>query len=281
MRRIVALVLTVVAIAVLAGLLMADRQAAAHPSYTYRPGCHCGEPATTTTQAPTTTTAAAPTTTTTAATTTTTQGATTTTTGATTTTTTRAPAGFADVPATHAYRAAIMGVAAHSIMTGYTIPGGREFRPNNDLMRAEFAQIACKALRIDPMTDHPQPFTDLGPVVAGNPYPHRYVAAAAAAGITKGTAPGLFSPWLSITRAQVVTMLVRAANSLQPGLVATPPASFEGSLGGFSDVHAVAMRQAEFNGLLTGIVGFGPAWDPWAPASRGEAAQMVWGLLQE
>ena len=44
MRRIVALVLTVVAIAVLAGLLMADRQAAAHPSYTYRPGCHCGEP---------------------------------------------------------------------------------------------------------------------------------------------------------------------------------------------------------------------------------------------
>jgi len=39
------------------------------------------------------------------------------------------------------------------------------------------------------------------------------------------------------------------------------------------------MRIAEYNGLLTGLQGFGMGWDPWPAASRGECAQILWNVL--
>ena len=33
-----------------------------------------------------------------------------------------------------------------------------------------------------------------------------------------------------------------------------------------------------FQGTLDGVVGFGPGWDPWAPATRAEVAQIIWGV---
>jgi len=39
------------------------------------------------------------------------------------------------------------------------------------------------------------------------------------------------------------------------------------------------MRTAEWNGLLSGLLGFGPAWDQWTEVSRGEAAEMLARLL--
>lgn len=53
-----------------------------------------------------------------------------------------------------------------------------------------------------------------------------------------------------------------------------------GTIPGFSDVHSLNMRMAEYNGLTTGLVGFGPGWDPWAKATRAEVAQLLWNLWQ-
>jgi hypothetical protein len=78
----------------------------------------------------------------------------------------------------------------------------------------------------------------------------------------------------------MVTIVVRAAQNLFPGVLATPPAAYAGTLGSFDTEHAANMRIAEYNGLLTGLVGFGRSWSPWAAASRGEVSQVLyeWGL---
>jgi hypothetical protein len=42
-------------------------------------------------------------------------------------------------------------------------------------------------------------------------HPHQYVAKAYEQGLVQGVAPGLFSSWTALTRARVMTMMVRAA----------------------------------------------------------------------
>ena len=47
----------------------------------------------------------------------------------------------------------------------------------------------------------------------------------------------------------------------------------------FDPTHAANMRIAEYNGLLAGLSGYQPGWDPWAKASRAETAQILWNAL--
>ena len=46
----------------------------------------------------------------------------------------------------------------------------------------------------------------------------------------------------------------------------------------FDPEHGFNMRMAEWLGCLDGVAGFGPGWDPWAPATRAEVAQIIWGV---
>ena len=75
-------------------------------------------------------------------------------------------------------------------------------------------------------------------------------------------------------------MIVRAVQNLSPGTLVSPPSGYAGSLGIFDPEHGPNMRIAEYNGMLTGLVGFGPSWSPWAAASRGETAPMLWNLME-
>ncbi|MCZ7662922.1 MAG: hypothetical protein M5U22_08330 [Thermoleophilia bacterium] len=50
-------------------------------------------------------------------------------------------------------------------------------------------------------------------------------------------------------------------------------------MGPFDAVHGPTMLRAELNGPLDGLVGYGRKWDPWVPATRGEAAQVLWNVL--
>jgi hypothetical protein len=124
------------------------------------------------------------------------------------------------------------------------------------------------------------PFTDMGPNPPGDLYPHDYVAAAYAQGIIKGFDPTTFATYKDITRAQALTMVVRALQAVRPGVLEAPPLGYAGSLGNFSSDHADNARLAEFNGLTSGLVGFGPAWNPWLPMTRGEVAQVLWNTLE-
>ena len=191
-----------------------------------------------------------------------------------------APA-FADVSGVSPYRTPIVALAERGVVSGYPLLDRVfNFRPDASLNRAQFCKMLVEALGLPVTEDLVPPFSDLGPDDPNSLYPDEYVAALTALGIIKGTGNGHFSPYAGITRAQLVTLLVRAADMLKPGYVpgVSPSDLARGTLGEFDSTHWKSMVRAEWAGLLDGLVGFGPNWDPWKPATRAEAAQMLWNL---
>jgi hypothetical protein len=188
------------------------------------------------------------------------------------------PGYFQDVAPTDQYGPAIDGLAALLVVSGFG--DGFSFGPEQYVRRAQFAKMIDGALGLPVPMELGSPFTDLGDDDPADRYPHQYVAVAAREGITVGVTPTTFEPWQNITRAQVVTMIVRGARGVLPGRLVEPPAGYQGTLGSFDREHALTMRVAESNGMLAGLQGFGPGWDPWAPATRGEVSQLLWSLIR-
>jgi hypothetical protein len=186
---------------------------------------------------------------------------------------------FADVAPNHPYYNAIEALAQLEILSGYRLAdGSSRFRPDNPLLRAQAAKLLCGVFGLKVEESMEATFVDLGPDNPDDLYPHDYVAAAAEAGIVEGIDLTTFAPWKGVTRAQLVTMVVRAAQSLEAGALEVSPADFTGSLGEFDKDHAENLRIAEYNDLLEGVVGFGPGWSPWAACTRGEVAQALCNL---
>ena len=183
---------------------------------------------------------------------------------------------FPDVPTTHPYYVAITDLAGRAIIGGF--PDG-SFRPEANVIRQQFAKMIVLTLGLPVSEADTCPFSDVEQGGPGILYPDHYVAVAAAHAITVGTSPGLFSPGNNITRAQVVTMVVRAAQNSAPSPLAIPPLGYPGTLGDFDTTHSGNLKIAEFNGLIAGLEGFGTAWDPFAFATRGEVAQILHNLL--
>ena|GEM_PF-1224822 len=198
----------------------------------------------------------------------------------TTTSTVPPPApSFADVVSSDPYAEAILGLAARGVVHGYPQPGGSaQFRPDDPVRRAQFAKLIVVTLGLTVSEGLTAPFDDLGPDDPVGLYPHEYVAAAAANGITVGVGGRRFDPYGEVSRAQVLTMAVRAARARAPGALLDPPTEYRGSLGSFDPIHGEAARVAEYNGLVVGFQGFGISWEPYAPATRGEAAWILWQL---
>lgn len=187
---------------------------------------------------------------------------------------------FADVSPDHRYRVAIEALAERRIVAGYLGPGGVvRFQPESAVLRAQFAKLVCGAFAVPVDESVTTDFLDMGPDTAADLYPHDYVGAAATAGIIRGVSEVVFDPWAEINRAQVLTMVVRAAQTLLPGLLSSPPDGFGGTIRPFDPAHDANVQIAEYNGLLAGIADLGPGWDPWAPCTRGEASQVLYNWL--
>ena len=158
---------------------------------------------------------------------------------------------------------------------GYETPQGRKFRPDQPLWRAQFAKMIDQTLGLTVTEDMTTPFVDLGADVPDNLFPHEYVAAAHHSGITTGITPTTFGPFLDIARAQVVTMVVRAAQSLRPpGFLSPPDGDYHSAWGAFSPTHQGNADIAEYNGL-TGELDLA-ALDPWGKMTRGSRAPRCW-----
>lgn len=183
---------------------------------------------------------------------------------------------FPDVPPGHRYAAAIADVSARGIMVGYA--DGR-FGPADPVTRQQFAKMIVLALGLPVSENDRSPFSDVAPSTGLDPlYPDRYVAVAAARGITKGVSATHFGPWRAINRAQLISMVVRGFEAQWPGRLAAPPAAYRGTWRPtFSPEHGENARTAQFNGLLVGLPLSG--LDPWATMPRGEAAQVLANLL--
>jgi len=172
------------------------------------------------------------------------------------------------------FEASINSLADQSIVGGY--PDGT-FRPDNPLQRQQFAKMAVLAMGyevtvgdVSSFSDTPAPFDPVN-----NPlYPGSYVAVAAENEIILGKTDGSFDFYGNVTRQQAITIVVRAAGDE----LAEPAADYEGQLSYTDPDHGANIKKAESNGLLDAIPDLA-TWDPTAPATRGEAAELLAQLL--
>lgn len=188
---------------------------------------------------------------------------------------------FEDVPLGAPYYAAIQGMAEAGIINGYENDDGTfSFRPENPVWRWQFAKMIVGALQIPCNEGMTAPFTDLDPDDPTKLDMTEFVRAAYDNGITQGTGGTNFSPYLEISRAQVVSMVVRAVQARFPGVLTTPSSGYTNTWGtAFSADHGANARLAEYNGLLAGLPLTGAASNPWGSMSRGEVAQVLWNVM--
>jgi hypothetical protein len=190
----------------------------------------------------------------------------------TTETTSPGGSGFPDVNGGTLYAQQIMLLADRHIVTGYS---NGNFGPYDKVTRQQFAKMIVLALGRTASPVSSCSFVDVSSTPsAGDPlYPAGYVAACASAGITLGKTPYSFRPYDNITRAQLITMVARAAD------LAEPPAAYKPSFGDFSEQHYPWAARAAYAGWLDGFQGMGPNFDFWAPATRGEVCLLLAALL--
>lgn len=197
----------------------------------------------------------------------------------TTTTTSPYSSVFWDVPSSHPYCSAIEQLAEHGVVDGQRDGSFGLYQP---ILRQQFAKMLVNLLGFTPtegdvclFPDVEKPSTDL--------YPDNFVAVAAKNGLVTGYADGRFGPYDDITRAQVLTMAVRAAPLAGLPLDEPDSAYYNSAvnrLRTFNDpTHGRNAQLAEFNGLCWGLVldaDYG--WNPWNLATRGEVAQILFNL---
>lgn len=186
---------------------------------------------------------------------------------------------YSDVSLESPFLSAIGELTEQGVVGGYGSGSGREFRPAGDLLRAQLAKVMVEALDLPVDETLTSDFTDLGPNDPMSLYPHEYVAAATKAGLFAGKSPSLFAPYEPVSRGQVLSAVVRAAERFKPGVLEEPPALFPSLSGEYPSPHTGNIDLAKFNGLLGGIETGDSGWNPWELFSRGEAAQVVWNLL--
>jgi len=190
-----------------------------------------------------------------------------------TTTKVKPAATFSDVGGNTLYAQQIWYLADRGVISGFS---NGTFGPNHKVTRQQFTKMIVLALGYEVPPIKACGFKDVAalPGSADPLYPISYIAACAKAGITVGTTANTFSPYDQITRAQLITMVVRAAG------LSDPPAGYRPPFDYFSPAHYQWARKAAYAGLLDGLAGLGPGFDFWAAASRGEVCLLLANLMR-
>jgi len=182
---------------------------------------------------------------------------------------------FPDVPPDRLDYVAIAGLTTKGAVLGF--PDGT-FKPDMPISRGQFVKMVAAAVFLPLRESDWTPFRDVGNTAQGPSCPDSHVAAAYVAGIVEGRGEGVFGSYAPLSRAQAMTIAVRAAQRLDARDLKPLPIGYRGRFAGFDDpTHGQNARLAEANHLLAGIDL--SRWDPWTPATRSEAALIVWNLV--
>jgi len=196
------------------------------------------------------------------------------TTSSTQTTATVGASQFGDVALDHFYYAQISDLAARGIVSGFE---DGSFQPDEWVTRQQFAKMIVLAQGYPVSENDVCSFGDVQKD-AGSLYPDNYVAVCAAEGVTQGKTSTHFAPYDNMSRAQLITMVARAA-----GLSELPPG--EPPFADFSADHYPWAAKAYQAGLLDGLEefkgGYSGAYDFWDNATRGEVCALLYSLLQQ
>ncbi len=182
---------------------------------------------------------------------------------------------FTDIDG-HPYEASILNIATRGFAGGYA---DGTFRPDNPLLRQQFAKMADLTLGYEvtaadqsTFKDTPDPYDPVNDPL----YPGSYAAVAAAKGIMHGYLNGDFGFADNVTRQQAISVAVRAAGDA----LAEPPADYAGVLDYSNPFHGANIKKAEYNGMLAGIPDLA-TWDTTQNATRGEAAEILSQLFNK
>ncbi|QNK57194.1 S-layer homology domain-containing protein [Paenibacillus sp. PAMC21692] len=177
---------------------------------------------------------------------------------------------FDDVPADHWAARVLQILSAKHLVNG---TDDKNFTPDGDVTRAEFAALLVRVLGIE-LSEQASPFAD----VTSDQWYFSEVVTAHLAGLVNGTSASTFSPEDNISREQMSAMLVRAyefANGSIEVDSAGPDVFTDGA--NVSDWAIVEVSKAIAAGLMQGK-GNGQ-FDPRSFAIRAEAAQVLYNIL--
>ena len=194
---------------------------------------------------------------------------------------------YSDTWDDHDYPEAVDALSDIGAITGYS---DGTFHPHDVVTRQQFAKMVVITLGLPVTGDEVCPFVDVTAGISPTDpfYPDKYVAVCAAYGITKGKTPTKFGPYSLITRAQVLSMVVRAADDAGIALEAPSEEYYAGTIANSTlrtlkdPVHALNAQTAEMNNLTWGIwPDTATLWDVRLNATRGEVALILWRLWQK
>ncbi|MBE5040938.1 S-layer homology domain-containing protein [Ructibacterium gallinarum] len=165
---------------------------------------------------------------------------------------------------------AIEALYAKGVVQGY---GNGDFKPNYEITRAEFVKMLMEAFGLtndNSVCD----FQDVAP----DAWYYAYVASAVQAGLVNGVGDGLFEPERTITREEISAVLYRTAAVSGREIPRQTELHFSDS-----DDIAEYAREAVASLTETGIInGMGDGtFAPQEPATRAQAAKLIYGLLQK
>ncbi len=183
---------------------------------------------------------------------------------------------FSDVPISYPYYQAVHSLADAGIVNGKT---DGKFYPDEPVTRQQFAKMIVLGGGYPVSESDVCPFKDVTRGGATTLYPDNYVAVCAARGITLGKSATTFDPYTNITRAQVLSMVVRAALDFKPSAVQEPPAGWKDVLPVSDPTHGLNTARAEYSGFLVGIDL--SKFSVSGKATRGEIAQIIWNVEQK
>ena len=174
------------------------------------------------------------------------------------------------------YVGAIKDLISRGVISGYA---DGSFHPDEPVTRQQFAKMIVLALGYSVSQTEVCPFSDVAQSVPGeyvdaqDPlYPDHYVAVCALHSITRGLDAGKFGPYGYLTRAQLITMVARAAELTDPATGYSPP------FPSFPSEHYVWARRAAAAGFLDGLQGMARGYNFYAVATRGECAQLLYNM---
>ena len=174
---------------------------------------------------------------------------------------------FNDVPADAWYTEAVNTLAARGVLTG--TENGSSFLPSRPVTRAQFAVMLCRALEIAP-AESGDNFAD-----AGDAWYTPYFAALKQQNLLQGDENGNIYPNHYTTRQEMCLLIYKACNGF-----AEDPVTVFAPYTDADDVAAWAIQPLSWC-IERGIIqGSGNLLLPEATATRAEAVQIIYNLLQ-
>lgn len=181
---------------------------------------------------------------------------------------------FADLE-NHPAKEDIYALVDRGIINGMTT---NEFKPEDNLTRAQIAKLLSTALQITPEQGQGLTFID---VPAGSWF-YNHVAAGVQSGLINGYSDSVFAPDEYVNHEQLAAMIARALKRYSD--LEIPAGEAEQIINQFNDHESISSWAKRDIALLVhcGIIDTanGSSFSPQAPAARAEAAVWIAGMLR-